>query len=92
MVRNPNLGDAPRAVAIPSPILTEYLRGLLRAAGGDPATVPEGPYKLVRPAAAADMIGVSLATLYRMIDDGIFPRPIPVDRASARAALEQARS
>jgi predicted DNA-binding transcriptional regulator AlpA len=84
--RNPNLGAAPRAVAIPSPILTEYMRGLVKNAGGDPSSVPDGPYKLMRPAAAAEIIGVSLATFYRMIDEGILPRPIPIDRASARAA------
>lgn len=86
MSRNPNLGAAPRAVAIPSPVVIEYLRGLVKNAGGDPSSVPEGPYKLMRPAAAADMIGVSLATFYRMIDEGILPRLIPIDRASARAA------
>ncbi len=84
--RNPNLGTAPRAVAIPLPALTEYMRSVVKAAGGDPSSVPDEPYRLMRPAAAAAMIGVSMATLYRMIDDGTLPRPIPVDRASARAA------
>jgi predicted DNA-binding transcriptional regulator AlpA len=65
-------------------VVIEYMRGLVKAAGGDPATVPDMPYKFLRPAAIAEMIGVSLATFYRMIDDGIFPRPIPVDRASSR--------
>lgn len=84
--RNPNLGAAPRAVAMPSPVLTVYLRGLVKNAGGDPLSVPEGPYKLMRPAAAAEMIGVSLATFYRMIDEGLLPPLIPIDRAAARAA------
>ena len=84
--RNPNLGTAPRASAIPRAALTEYIRKQVKAAGGDPSSVPDEPYQLMRPAAAAAMIGVSMATLYRMIDDGTLPKPIPVDRASARAA------
>jgi predicted DNA-binding transcriptional regulator AlpA len=84
--RNPNLGAAPRAVAIASPFVTQYMKDRVKAAGGDPASVPEVPYRFMRPAAAAEMIGVSLATFYRMIDDGIFPRLIPIDRASSRAS------
>jgi predicted DNA-binding transcriptional regulator AlpA len=84
--RNPNLGAAPRAVVTPSPVVTQYMRNQVKKAGGDPSSVPELPYKFMRPAAIAEMIGVSLATYYRMIADGTFPRPIPVDRASSRAS------
>jgi predicted DNA-binding transcriptional regulator AlpA len=87
MPRNPNLGAAARAVGTPSPIVTQHMRNLVAAAGGDPASVPELPYKFMRPAAVAEMIGVSLATYYRMIDDGTFPRPIPIDRASSRSSV-----
>ena len=87
MPRNPNLGAAPRAVVIPSPAVTGYMRARVKAAGGDPASVPDMPYKFMRPADVVAMLGVSTATFYRMIGDGIFPRPIPVDRAASRASV-----
>jgi predicted DNA-binding transcriptional regulator AlpA len=90
MPRNPNLSAAPRAVAIPSSVLTQYMRDRVKAAGGDPASVPEVPYSFKRPAAAAEMIGVSLATFYRMVEDGIFPPLIPIDRASSRPSASAA--
>jgi predicted DNA-binding transcriptional regulator AlpA len=86
MPRNPNLGASPRAVVIPSPVVTDYMRARVKAAGGDPASVPDMPYKFMRPADVVAILGVSIATFYRMIGDGIFPRPIPVDRAASRAA------
>jgi predicted DNA-binding transcriptional regulator AlpA len=82
--RNPNLAAAPRAVAIPIHVVIEYMRDRVKAAGGDPSSVPDMDYKFLRPAAAAEMIGVSVATFYRMVEDGIFPPLIPIDRASSR--------
>jgi predicted DNA-binding transcriptional regulator AlpA len=47
------------------------------------------PYKLMRPSEIIDMFAISIATFYRMVEDGILPRPIPIDRASFRVAREQ---
>jgi predicted DNA-binding transcriptional regulator AlpA len=85
--RNPNLQAAPRAVAIPSPAVLKVLRNLVSTAGGDPSSVPDMQYKLMRPAEIIDMLAISSATFYRMIGDGTLPRPIPIDRASLRVAL-----
>jgi predicted DNA-binding transcriptional regulator AlpA len=85
--RNPNLHAAPRAVAIPSPAVLQVMRDLVTASGGNPLSVPDMPYKLMRPAEIIDMFAISIATFYRMIEDGTLPRPIPIDRASLRVAL-----
>jgi predicted DNA-binding transcriptional regulator AlpA len=89
MQRNPHLNVAPRAVAIPSPAVMQVMRDLVKAAGGDPLSVPDMKYKLMRPAEIIAMFGISIATFYRMIEDGTLPRPIPIDRASFLVALEQ---
>jgi predicted DNA-binding transcriptional regulator AlpA len=78
---NPNIKAAPRAVAIPSPAITGWMRSRVAAAGGDPQSVPDiVPYQFLRPARVAEICGVSLATVYRMIEDGTLPKPIAVDR------------
>jgi predicted DNA-binding transcriptional regulator AlpA len=89
MQRNSHLNAAPRAVAIPSPAVMRVMRNLVKAAGGDPSSVPDMPYKLMRPSEIIDMFAISIATFYRMVEDGTLPRPIPIDRASLRVALEQ---
>jgi hypothetical protein len=86
MQRNPNLHAAPRSVANVSPDITEYMRGRVKAAGGDPARVPDIPFRFMRPKEVCEMLAISIATYYRMIEDGTLPRPIPIDRASSRAA------
>lgn len=90
MQRNPNLNAAPRAVVTPSPAITQFMRERVKAAGGDPSSVPAVPYKFMRPAQIIDMLGISMATYYRMIADGTLPRPIPIDRASSKAAATAA--
>ena len=87
MPRNPNLSAAPRAVVIPSPAVVDYMRARVKAAGGDPLTVPDMSYRFMRPADVIAITGISMATLYRLIQDGVFPRPIPVDRASSRPSV-----
>ena len=86
MQRNPNLRAAARTVVTPSTDITKFMRARVKAAGGDPASVPETPYKFMRPAQVIDILGISIATYYRMIADGTLPRPIPMDRASSRTA------
>jgi len=84
--RNPNLHAAARATAQPTTVITQYMRAQVRAAGGDPSTVPDVPYGFVRAAKVCAVLDISIATYYRMIADGTLPRPIPIDRASSRAA------
>jgi predicted DNA-binding transcriptional regulator AlpA len=78
--------DAPRAVRWPSPRVEAWLRERISAGGGDPAEVPATPFRLLPLAAVREMCGLSTSTIYRMMADGQFPRGVPVDRASVRAA------
>jgi len=93
MQKNPNLTRSPRATAFPSPVVVNHMRAVVAAAGGDPASVPEMPYCFLRPAKVAELLGVHITTVYRMVGDGTLPKPIDVGRglplksaAAARAA------
>jgi hypothetical protein len=80
-MRNPNLNISPRRVAFLSPDIVKHIRALVAAAGGDPAMVPDIPFRLIPPAETAEMLGdISLSTLYRKVQDGTLPKPIAVDR------------
>jgi predicted DNA-binding transcriptional regulator AlpA len=83
---NPNLNTVHRATAQPTTVVVQYMRNQVKAAGGDPSTVPDMPYGFMRAAKVCAMLDISIATYYRMIEDGTLPRPIPIDRASSRAA------
>jgi predicted DNA-binding transcriptional regulator AlpA len=87
---NPNIRTAPKAVAIPSPAITGWMRSRVAAAGGDPASVPEMPYQFLRPARVAELCGISIATVYRMIEDGTLPKPIALDRGLPLKGADQA--
>jgi predicted DNA-binding transcriptional regulator AlpA len=76
----------PRAVRWPSPAVLAWVRERIKAAGGDPTQVPETSFRLLPLSAVRDLTGLSTSTLYRMQANGTFPRPVPVDRASVRAA------
>ena len=78
--------DSPRAVRWPSPRVVEWLRARITASGGDPAEVPETSFKLLPLATVREMTGLSTSSIYRMMAAGEFPRAVPVDRASVRAA------
>jgi len=80
------LEGAPRAVRWPSPRVEEWLRQRIKAAGGDPAEVPTAPFRLLPLSAVMEITGLKQTLIYKLMKDGNFPRPVPVDRASVRAA------
>jgi Prophage CP4-57 regulatory protein (AlpA) len=69
-----------RAVAIPSPAVVKWMKDRVQAAGGDPAIVPDMEFCLLRPRRVRELTGLSLSTYYRLINDGVFPKPIRIDR------------
>jgi predicted DNA-binding transcriptional regulator AlpA len=63
------------------------MRERVDAAGGDPDDIPEiSPPRFLRAPEVRELTGLCTSTLYRMMSAGEFPRPIPIDRASSRAA------
>jgi len=80
------LKDVPRAVRWPSTTVLNWVRARIAAAGGDPGDVPEMSFRLLPLTAVRELTGLSTSTLYRMMAAQEFPRPVPVDRASVRAA------
>ena len=56
------------------------MRERVAEAGGDPATVPDVAYRFLRPHDISTMCGVSLKTVYRMVEDGTLPKPVVVGR------------
>jgi predicted DNA-binding transcriptional regulator AlpA len=82
----PHLSQNPRAVRWPSSGVLNWVRERIVAAGGNPADVPDMPFRLLPLAAVRELTGLSTSTLYRMQAAGQFPKAIPVDRASVHAA------
>lgn len=77
----------PRAVAWPSTAIIRWMRERVSGAGGDPDDIPDiSPVRFLRVPEVLQLIGVCTSTLYRMINAGEFPRPIPIDRAASRRA------
>lgn len=70
----------PRASGLPSTVVLAALRARVVAGGGDAADVPEIPFRILRPAEIAEIFGIHRATLYRLIADGVLPRPLCLDR------------
>jgi predicted DNA-binding transcriptional regulator AlpA len=81
-----HLSQNPRAVRWLSPAVLRWLRDRVAAAGGDPADVPDVPFRMLPLSEVKKLTGLSTSTLYRMQAAGEFPKAIPVDRASIRAA------
>jgi predicted DNA-binding transcriptional regulator AlpA len=81
------ISNQSRAVAWPSAVVVRWMRDRVSAAGANPEDIPEIlPARFLRPREVRQLIGVSTSTLYRMIGDGAFRRPIPIDRAASRQA------
>ena len=66
-----HLSQNPRAVRWTSPAVLNWVRERIKAAGGDPAEVPEMPFKLLPLAAVRELTGFSTSTLYQ--DAGVWP-------------------
>ena len=80
----------PRAVGVPSPAVRRFLVNRVIAAGGDPADVPEFPFRMFRIAEICEMTGLCQATIYRLMDSGELPRPVHLHptRSDARAPAQ----
>lgn len=95
MQRNPNLTKSPRRSAFLAPDVRNHICKVVAAAGRDLASAPDiGSQFFLSPAEVAKLLGVSVATIYRMVEDGTLPKPIPIDRGlplkGAKAALQAA--
>ena len=78
-----------RATGIPNTLVYAWLRQNAVEVGSDPAAYPDPPFRMMRPDEAAQVCGISTATLYRMVERGSFPRPVPlIRRAIQREAVE----
>ncbi len=67
------------AVAVPSTQVITLLRGLVQANGGDPADIPDVPFKMLRPRQAWEMIGVGKTKFYELAKQGAF-QLVPIDQ------------
>lgn len=68
------------AIGWPSPIVIEWDREKLRAAGLEPTIVPDMAYCILRVPQIKQRYGWSTTTLYRRINEGSFPKPISLGR------------
>jgi predicted DNA-binding transcriptional regulator AlpA len=81
--RAPSFPVYPRAVAWPSAVVQRWLRQRLEAAGADPGEAPDiSPPRMMRLPEVRRVTGLSVSTIYRLMKDNSFPRPIPIDRAA----------
>ena len=78
--------DRPRCVRWPSPVITEWQRKLLRDSGQDPAIVPDEPFRFLALPEVKSRVGLSTSSIYRAMTAGTFPRPVPIDNITPRAA------
>jgi predicted DNA-binding transcriptional regulator AlpA len=69
----------PRAVGWPSTQVYGWVRARVVAAGGRLEDVPEPPFSILRREQVKVVTGLSTASLYRLMPQGRFPRPIPID-------------
>ncbi len=85
--RNPS--PQARAVAWTSASVTAWMREQVIAGGGNPDDVPDiTPARFLRAPEVLRLCGLSISTLYRMTAVGAFPKPLRIDRASARHVTE----
>lgn len=75
-----------RAVAWTTTSLTQWMRALIVASGGNPSEVPDEPFRLVRMTEVAGRVGLHPATIYRRIAAGTFPSPIALGGEEVRRA------
>jgi predicted DNA-binding transcriptional regulator AlpA len=65
-----------RAVAWPSSVVIGWMRERLAAAGGDPGSIPDEPFRYWRLPEVEQRIGVRRSTVYRWIASRQFPPPL----------------
>jgi predicted DNA-binding transcriptional regulator AlpA len=75
----PGVGIRPRSVRWTSTQIVEVQRQILRAAGHDPAIVPDMPFRFLTQREVRELLGLSTASIYRGMAAGKIPRPITID-------------
>jgi predicted DNA-binding transcriptional regulator AlpA len=65
-----------RAVAWPSSVVIGWMRERLAAAGGDPAAIPDEPFRYWRLPEVEQRVGVARSTVYRWVASRQFPAPL----------------
>lgn len=65
-----------RAVAWPSSAVIAWMRDRLAAAGGDPSSIPDEPFRYWRLPEVEQRVGVRRSTVYRWIASRQFPAPL----------------
>jgi predicted DNA-binding transcriptional regulator AlpA len=79
-------GDRPRNVRWTSAAILEWQRQSLLRAGQDPAVVPEEQFRFLALPEVRIRVGLSVSSIYRAMAAGTFPRPVPIDNVTPRAA------
>jgi predicted DNA-binding transcriptional regulator AlpA len=62
------------AVAWPNNLINDWIREQIAAAGGDPAIVPDEPFRMIRLPEVEAKCGLTRSSIYRRIDAQSFPR------------------
>jgi predicted DNA-binding transcriptional regulator AlpA len=68
----------PRAVGWPSPLIESWLRERIAATGGDPTIVPQEEFRFLRMEECERRTGLARSSIYRRIQQGTFPAPVPL--------------
>jgi predicted DNA-binding transcriptional regulator AlpA len=76
----------PRAVGFASVDIVAYQRARIAEAGGDPAQVPDEPFRFLRLPEVVNRIGLSRSSIYRGISEKTFPAPYVLGASNASAA------
>jgi predicted DNA-binding transcriptional regulator AlpA len=79
-------GDRPRCVRWTTAAIAEWQRKLLRDGGQDPSIVPDEPFRFLALPEVKSRVGLSTSSIYRAMAAGTFPRPVPIDNVTPRAA------
>jgi predicted DNA-binding transcriptional regulator AlpA len=67
-----------RSVAWTSASIINWSRDRLAAAGRDPREIKDEPFTFLRIREVKRRTGLSVASIYRMVSEGSFPRPVPL--------------
>jgi predicted DNA-binding transcriptional regulator AlpA len=72
------ISSRPRTVAWANIHVLSWMRERLATSGGDPDSIPQEPFAYWRLPEVQRRVGVKHSTIYRWIQAGTFPRPIPL--------------
>ncbi|HEX4242515.1 MAG TPA: AlpA family phage regulatory protein [Steroidobacteraceae bacterium] len=74
-----------RAVAWNSAAVIAWMRARMAAAGADPAAITDEPVRFMRLPEVRERVGLSTATVYRLVAADKFPKPFAIDGRSCGA-------